>query len=164
MNWIRSIMIYVCRVSRLLSSSSKFMKKKKKRPHRHFDRVVACTVAGWVQCYGYSRTESCVQHVYLRLTTLSHASSNTQYLMYCLHHKLHTLAAGSFWKRRRQQNVEALPKLCSSHSFASNDSDIYTYSYIYTHRPDSNRSSAVARRTRNEETHTIYTYLPMLSI
>jgi hypothetical protein len=62
----------------------------------HLALWVGPPMAGWVQCYGYSRTESCVQHVYLRLATISHASSNTQYLMYCLHHKLHTLAAGSF--------------------------------------------------------------------
>ena len=126
--------MYVGSASRLLSSSSKFiMKKKKKRPHRHFDRVVACTVAGWVHYYGYSPTERCV-HACIPSSTISHASSNTQYLVYCLHHKLHTLAAGSFWKRRRQQNVEALPKLCAVpiHSLATTVT--YIYSYIHTGR------------------------------
>ena len=103
--------MYVGSASRLLSSSSKFMKKEKKTATQAF-RVVASMHCSWLGYYGNSRTERCV-HACIPSSTISHASSNTQDLMYCLHHKLHTLAAGSFWKRRRQQNVEALPKLCA---------------------------------------------------
>ena len=123
--------MYVGSASRLLSSSSKFMKKKKKTATQAF-RVVASMHCSWLGSllWIFSHRKLCAACI--ASSTRSHASANTQYLMYCLHHKLHTLAAGSFWKRRRQQNVEALPKLCAVpiHSLATTVT--YIYSYIHT--------------------------------